>query len=73
MVGTLSLVPQIVDNVSIPVIAAGGIMDGRGLVASLALGAGAAQLGTAYLTTNESGADDKIKMKLLKALKQIQY
>ena len=38
LVGTLSLVPQIVDNVSIPVIAAGGIMDGRGLVASLALG-----------------------------------
>jgi nitronate monooxygenase len=38
MIGTLALIPQIVDAVSIPVIAAGGIMDGRGLVASLALG-----------------------------------
>ncbi|HEG8972495.1 TPA: nitronate monooxygenase [Staphylococcus aureus] len=67
LVGTLSLVPQIVDNVSIPVIAAGDIMDGRGLVASLALGAGAAQLGTAYLTTNESGADDKIKNEIIES------
>jgi nitronate monooxygenase len=39
MVGTLTLVPQVVDAVSIPVVSAGGIMDGRGLVASLALGA----------------------------------
>ena len=53
-VGTMALVPQIVDAVSVPVIAAGGIMDGRGIAASLALGAEAAQLGTAFLNTPES-------------------
>ncbi|WP_462420920.1 NAD(P)H-dependent flavin oxidoreductase [Salinicoccus sp. Marseille-QA3877] len=55
-VGTMTLVPQIKDAVDIPVIAAGGIMDGRGVYASLILGAGAAQLGTAFLTTKESAA-----------------
>jgi nitronate monooxygenase len=55
-VGTLALVPQVLDAVSIPVIAAGGIMDGRGLAAVLSLGAGAAQLGTRFLLTKESGA-----------------
>lgn len=55
-VGTMALVPQIADAVNIPVIAAGGIMDGRGVYASLILGAGAAQLGTAFLTTKESAA-----------------
>ncbi len=53
-VGTLALVPQIVDAVSVPVIAAGGIADGRGLAAVLALGASAAQIGTAYLHTPEA-------------------
>jgi nitronate monooxygenase len=53
--GTLVLVPQVVDAVSVPVIAAGGIMDGRGIVAARALGAEAAQLGTAFLTTDEAG------------------
>ncbi|UBM23713.1 nitronate monooxygenase [Pseudomonas sp. p1(2021b)] len=48
-VGTLALVPQVVDAVRVPVIAAGGIGDHRGLVAALALGASAVQLGTAYL------------------------
>lgn len=48
-VGTLALVPQIVDAVTVPVIAAGGIGDHRGIVAALALGASAVQLGTAYL------------------------
>ncbi len=56
MIGTMVLVPQVVDHVSIPVIAAGGIMDGRGWIASLALGANAVQLGTAFLTTKESQA-----------------
>lgn len=55
-VGTMSLVPQVVDAVSVPVIAAGGISDGRGLVASLALGASAVQIGTRFLSAVESGA-----------------
>ena len=46
MVGTISLVPQIVDVVSIPVIAAGGIMDGRGVWQSIVLGAEGVQMGT---------------------------
>jgi nitronate monooxygenase len=54
-VGTLALVPQVVDAVGVPVIAAGGIADGRGLAAALALGAGAAQIGTAFLPCPESG------------------
>jgi len=48
-VGTIALTPQIVDAVKIPVIAAGGIGDARGIVAALALGASAVQIGTAYL------------------------
>jgi nitronate monooxygenase len=55
LVGTLALVPQVVDAVSVPVIAAGGIMDGRGIAAALALGAQAVQLGTAFLATAEAG------------------
>jgi nitronate monooxygenase len=67
MIGTLSLVPQIVDAVDPPVIAAGGIMDGRGVAASLALGAEAAQLGTAFLATEESGAAGPYKDSLASA------
>jgi len=55
MIGTMALVPQVVDAVKVPVIAAGGMMDGRGIAASLVLGAGAAQLGTAFLTCPEAG------------------
>lgn len=55
LIGTLALVPQIVDHVRVPVIAAGGIMDGRGIVAVLALGAGAAQMGSAFLDAAEAG------------------
>lgn len=56
MVGTMALVPQIVDCVGIPVVAAGGIADGRGIVAAVALGAAGVQMGTAFLTMQESGA-----------------
>src|SRR6266513_453466 len=56
LTGTLSLVPQIVDIVDVPVIAAGGIGDARGVVAALALGAEAVQMGTAFLACEESGA-----------------
>jgi nitronate monooxygenase len=56
LTGTFSLVPQIVDNVEVPVIAAGGIADARGVIAALALGAEAVQMGTAFLMCEESGA-----------------
>ncbi|AET57166.1 nitropropane dioxygenase / trans-enoyl-CoA reductase family protein [Paenibacillus terrae HPL-003] len=65
LIGTMAIVPQIVDHVSIPVIAAGGIMDGRGLAASLALGAAAIQMGTAFLACPESGAHETYKQKIL--------
>jgi nitronate monooxygenase len=52
--GLISLLPQIVDAVAVPVIAAGGIADGRGIGAAFALGASAVQIGTAYLLTDES-------------------
>ena len=53
-VGTMALVPQMVDAVEVPVIAAGGIADARGIVAALALGASAVQIGTAYLFCPEA-------------------
>ncbi|WMD19036.1 nitronate monooxygenase [Achromobacter seleniivolatilans] len=61
LIGTMALVPQVADAVSIPVIASGGIMDGRGIAAALALGGDLAQLGTAFLTTAESGISDAYK------------
>ena len=57
-VGTLALVPQVVDAVRVPVIASGGIGDGRGIAAAFALGAAGAQVGTAYLFTPESTISD---------------
>lgn len=56
--GTLALVPQVADAVGLPVIAAGGIADARGVVAALMLGASAVQIGTAYLATPESRISD---------------
>ncbi len=52
--GGLSLIPQIADAVTVPVIAAGGIADGRGIAAALILGANAVQIGTAYLLSDEA-------------------
>lgn len=54
-IGTFTLIPQVVENVNIPVVAAGGIMDGKGLVAALALGAQGVQMGTRFLGATESG------------------
>jgi nitronate monooxygenase len=65
LVGTFSLIPQVVDAVQIPVIAAGGIADGRGIAAALTLGAQAAQLGTVFLATHESAASEIHKAKLI--------
>jgi nitronate monooxygenase len=56
LTGTFSLVPQIADMVNVPVIAAGGIADARGVIAALALGAEAVQMGTVFLSCEESGA-----------------
>jgi nitronate monooxygenase len=56
LTGTLSLVPQVVDKVDVPVIAAGGIGDARGVIAAMALGAEGVQMGTAFLACEESGA-----------------
>ena len=66
-IGTLTLVPQIVDAVRVPVIAAGGIADGRGLVAALALGAAGALLGTRFVATREASAAEFHKKALLEA------
>lgn len=57
LIGTVALVPQAVDALRVPVIASGGIMDGRGLVAALALGASAVQMGTAFLACKEAGTN----------------
>jgi nitronate monooxygenase len=67
MIGTLALVPQIVDAVRVPVVASGGIMDGRGIAAALALGASGAQLGTAFLTCEEAGVPDAYKQAIMDA------
>jgi nitronate monooxygenase len=58
MVGTLALTPQIVDAVDRPVIAAGGIADGRGIAAALALGASGVQIGTAFLLAEEAATPE---------------
>ncbi|HEX2471589.1 MAG TPA: nitronate monooxygenase, partial [Nitrososphaera sp.] len=67
LVGTIALIPQIVDAVRVPVVAAGGIMDGRGIAAALALGAQGASLGTKFLIAKESGAFQAYKQRLLQA------
>ena len=64
-IGTLALIPQVVDAVRIPVIGAGGIADGRGLVAALALGARGVLMGTRFLATRESMAFATFKKAVL--------
>ena len=65
LMGSFSLIPQGVDAVQIPVLAAGGIADGRGLKAALALGAEGVQIGTAFLACAGSGADTTHREALL--------
>jgi nitronate monooxygenase len=73
MIGTFALVPQVVDAISstsssfIPVVAAGGIMDGRGLVASLALGAAGVILGTRFMVARESGTFEAYQQRMFAA------
>jgi nitronate monooxygenase len=55
LIGTMALVPMVTDSVELPVIAAGGIMDGRGVAAAMMLGAAAAALGTAFIVCPENG------------------
>lgn len=64
---TMTLVPQVVDAVKIPVIAAGGIGDGRGYAAAMMLGASAVQMGTRFVVAKESIVHDNYKEKLVKA------
>lgn len=64
---TMALVPQVVDAVSIPVIAAGGIADGRGFAAAFMLGAEGVQLGTRFVVASESIVHEKYKAMLIKA------
>jgi len=67
MVGIVALVPAMTDAVRVPVIASGGIMDGRGIAAALALGAAAVQMGTAFLTCDEAGIPEAYKVAILGA------
>src|SRR5262249_51527315 len=64
-IGTIALIPQVVDAVSVPVVAAGGIADGRGLIAALALGASGILLGTRFVATREATVPEFWKKALL--------
>ena len=66
-VATLTLIPQVVDAVGLPVIAAGGIADGRGFAAALALGAVGIQMGTRFICTTECLAHENYKQKIVRA------
>ncbi len=64
---TFCLIPQLVDKLNIPVIAAGGISDGRGILAALSLGAEGVQIGTRFAATVESSAHDNYKKEIVKS------
>jgi enoyl-[acyl-carrier protein] reductase II len=64
---TFCLIPQLVDKLNIPVIAAGGIVDGRGILAALSLGAEGVQIGTRFAVTVESSAHENYKKEIIKA------
>lgn len=64
---TMAIVPQVVDAVNIPVIAAGGIGDGRGMAAALMLGASGVQVGTRFVVAKESNAHENFKNRIIKA------
>ena len=64
LVGLVALVPAVADAVDVPIVAAGGIMDGRGIAAALMLGAGGVQMGTAFLLAHESTAPEAYKAAL---------
>src|SRR3990167_2032206 len=66
LIGGFSLIPQLADNTNLHVIAAGGIMDARGILAALILGADGVQMGTAFLTYAEAGIHSEYKNKLIK-------
>jgi len=65
---TMVLVPQVVDAVQIPVVAAGGIGDARGFIAAMALGAEGVQIGTRFVATRECIANEKVKQSILEAI-----
>ncbi|HEV3051484.1 MAG TPA: nitronate monooxygenase [Longimicrobium sp.] len=67
MVGTMALVPQVVDAVRVPVLASGGIMDGRGIAAARVLGASGVQMGTAFLAADEAGTSAPYRARLASA------
>lgn len=64
---TMTLIPQVVDTVKIPVVAAGGIADGRGIAAALSLGAECVQIGTRFIATHEASAHENFKQLLIGA------
>ncbi|WP_312473134.1 nitronate monooxygenase [Neobacillus sp.] len=67
LIGLMSLIPQVADAIRIPIIAAGGIMDGRGIIAAKCLGATGVQMGTAFLVCEESGANILHKNAIIKS------
>ena len=67
LIGGMALIPQVVDAVKLPVVAAGGIMDGRGLAAALALGASGVQMGTRFLLAREGATQPAYRERLLNA------